>query len=301
MNVFLAIAVDNLADADSLSPIEKEDEEEEEVTMITKSKEELEKERCRRLRKRRRRRMRRRKAKLAAANAELLDSPENGDIRMKQFSSVDDSKESNSELSDEDEYDDIDDGDDDDIDDEEDDEDLPSDDDDDELNDNRYRSNNNKIGVNINDPIIEVDSDDNGQNLQEYTGARPRRLSEVNVSKKIPPIPKHSSFFIFSHTNRFRVMCHQIINHPQFGNIVLVCILISSGMLAAEDPLNATSHRNTILNYFDWFFTTIFTIEITLKTVTDGVILHKGSFCRSYFNLLDILVVCCSLISFGLP
>ncbi|KAJ6221645.1 hypothetical protein RDWZM_000190 [Blomia tropicalis] len=96
-------------------------------------------------------------------------------------------------------------------------------------------------------------------------------------------------------------MCHRIINHPQFGNIVLVCILISSGMLAAEDPLNATSHRNTILNYFDWFFTTIFTIEITLKTVTDGVILHKGSFCRSYFNLLDILVVCCSLISFGLP
>ncbi|KAH9527037.1 Voltage-dependent calcium channel type D subunit alpha-1, variant 2 [Dermatophagoides farinae] len=77
-----------------------------------------------------------------------------------------------------------------------------------------------------------------------------------------------------------------------------MCIIISSTMLAAEDPLNAFSYRNIILNYFDYFFTTIFTIEISLKTIAYGVILHKGSFCRSYFNLLDILVVCCSLISF---
>ena len=29
------------------------------------------------------------------------------------------------------------------------------------------------------------------------------------------------------------------------------------------------------------------------------MILHKGSFCRSYFNILDVLVVCVSLVSFG--
>lgn len=34
-------------------------------------------------------------------------------------------------------------------------------------------------------------------------------------------------------------------------------------MLAAEDPLQAQSYRNTILNYFDYFFTTVFTVEIT--------------------------------------
>ena len=33
------------------------------------------------------------------------------------------------------------------------------------------------------------------------------------------------------------------------NNIVLVCILISSAMLAAEDPLNADSSRNQVSNY----------------------------------------------------
>lgn len=31
-----------------------------------------------------------------------------------------------------------------------------------------------------------------------------------------------------------------------------------------------------------------------------GAFLHKGSFCRNWFNLLDLLVVGVSLISFGI-
>ena len=53
-----------------------------------------------------------------------------------------------------------------------------------------------------------------------------------------------------------------------------------------------------ILNYFDYFFTTIFTIELILKIIAYGFILHKNAFCRSGFNLLDMLVVAVSLISF---
>ena len=53
-----------------------------------------------------------------------------------------------------------------------------------------------------------------------------------------------------------------------------------------------------MLNYFDYFFTSIFTVEVCMKLVAYGFILHEGSFCRSGFNLLDILVVAVSLISF---
>jgi voltage-dependent calcium channel L type alpha-1D len=53
------------------------------------------------------------------------------------------------------------------------------------------------------------------------------------------------------------------------------------------------------LNHFDYFFTTVFTIEIALKVISYGMLLHDGAFCRSAFNLLDLLVVCVSLISFG--
>ena len=46
-------------------------------------------------------------------------------------------------------------------------------------------------------------------------------------------------------------MCHFICNHSYFGNVVLVCIMVSSAMLAAEDPLNSNSERNkvTILQF----------------------------------------------------
>ncbi|XP_068234730.1 muscle calcium channel subunit alpha-1-like isoform X2 [Palaemon carinicauda] len=127
------------------------------------------------------------------------------------------------------------------------------------------------------------------------------RRSPQNESSatKLQPIPKYTSFFIFTHTNRFRVFCHWVCNHSLFSNIILVCILISSGMLAAEDPLRSDSQRNTILNYFDIFFTSVFTVEICLKVTSYGFILHPGAFLRSAFNCLDLLVVAVSLISFS--
>nr|XP_037270737.1 LOW QUALITY PROTEIN: muscle calcium channel subunit alpha-1-like [Rhipicephalus microplus] len=330
LNVFLAIAVDNLADAESLTAIEKEEEEEEEDA------EEDEEERCKRLRQERKRRLRRRRrrrrmrkrrqqqrdveqngggasqdeaANEARANnngghsdkADVLASHMNHAPLIKiskekqektqvQITVEDTSADDGSvkhPVDQEESDDDDDDGSDEEDDDEDDDEDYGDE------------------GEELGDEEDEEDEEEDDEELDEESddesvkSARPRRMSELHMKTKIRPIPKASSFFIFSHDNRFRILCHKMINHSYFGNFILVCILVSSGMLAAEDPLRSTTHRNTILNYFDYFFTTVFTIEITLKVIAYGVILHKGSFCRSYFNLLDVLVVCVSLISFG--
>lgn len=78
----------------------------------------------------------------------------------------------------------------------------------------------------------------------------------------------------------------------------MVCILISSSLLGAEDPLYEDSPRNQLLNKFDYFFTSVFTIELTLKLTVYGFVFHEGAFCRSAANLLDLLVVCVSLITF---
>ncbi|CAB0032233.1 unnamed protein product [Trichogramma brassicae] len=127
--------------------------------------------------------------------------------------------------------------------------------------------------------------------------ARPRRLSEVEEGTPILPIPAGTSFFVFSQHNRFRVFCHWLCNHPNFGNFILGCIMISSALLACEDPIDPSSFRNKFLGYCDYFFTTVFTIEICLKTITYGFIFHEGAFCRSSFNILDLVVVCVSIIS----
>ncbi|KAG1949956.1 calcium channel, voltage-dependent, L type, alpha 1D subunit, a isoform X8 [Pimephales promelas] len=130
-------------------------------------------------------------------------------------------------------------------------------------------------------------------------GPRPQ-ISELVKKEKITPIPEGSAFFIFSNTNPIRVACHKLINHHIFTNLILVFIMLSSASLAAEDPIRNFSARNIILGYFDYAFTAIFTVEIVLKMTTYGAFLHKGAFCRNYFNLLDLLVVGVSLVSFGI-
>uniref|UniRef100_A0A8C4KVK1 Voltage-dependent L-type calcium channel subunit alpha n=1 Tax=Equus asinus asinus TaxID=83772 RepID=A0A8C4KVK1_EQUAS len=129
---------------------------------------------------------------------------------------------------------------------------------------------------------------------------RPRPLAELQLKEKAVPIPEASSFFIFSPTNKIRVFCHRIVNATWFTNFILLFILLSSAALAAEDPIRAESVRNQILGYFDIAFTSVFTVEIVLKMTTYGAFLHKGSFCRNYFNILDLVVVAVSLISMGL-
>ncbi|KAF8564900.1 hypothetical protein P879_01668 [Paragonimus westermani] len=139
-----------------------------------------------------------------------------------------------------------------------------------------------------------------GDDAEEGGGEENRDDQKDFSAQDSRTMPPHSAFFIFSDTNKFRIFCHNVVCLSHFGNIVLVCILVSSILLAAEDPLHASSHRNNILNMFDYFFTSVFTVEITLKMISYGFILHEGAFCRSAFNLLDLIVVCVALVSFVL-
>uniref|UniRef100_A0A2K5SDG4 Voltage-dependent L-type calcium channel subunit alpha n=1 Tax=Cebus imitator TaxID=2715852 RepID=A0A2K5SDG4_CEBIM len=169
-------------------------------------------------------------------------------------------------------------------------------------------------------PNPETTGEDDEEEPEMPVGPRPRPLSELHLKEKAVPMPEASAFFIFSSNNRFRLQCHRIVNDTIFTNLILFFILLSSISLAAEDPVQHTSFRNHILFYFDIVFTTIFTIEIALKILGNadyvftsiftleiilkmtayGAFLHKGSFCRNYFNILDLLVVSVSLISFGI-
>uniref|UniRef100_A0A8C9X347 Voltage-dependent L-type calcium channel subunit alpha n=1 Tax=Sander lucioperca TaxID=283035 RepID=A0A8C9X347_SANLU len=122
----------------------------------------------------------------------------------------------------------------------------------------------------------------------------------VPPKEKVLPIPEGSAFFCLSNTNPIRVACHTLIHHHIFCNLILVFIILSSCSLAAEDPIRAHSFRNNILGYADYAFTSIFTVEILFKMTVHGAFLHQGSFCRNWFNLLDLLVVSVSLVSFFL-
>lgn len=79
----------------------------------------------------------------------------------------------------------------------------------------------------------------------------------------------------------------------------MVVISLSSIALAAEDPVWEGAPRNKILNYFDYAFTGVFTIEMVLKIIDLGIILHPGSYLREFWNIMDAVVVVCAMVSFA--
>lgn len=113
------------------------------------------------------------------------------------------------------------------------------------------------------------------------------------------PILPYSSMFIFSSTNPIRVFAHDIVNMSYFEPFIMSIIVASSVSLAAEDPVLEESDWNMVLNYFDYAFTLVFTVEMLLKITDLGLIFHAGSYGRDFWNLLDAIVVICALIAFA--
>ncbi|XP_078424367.1 voltage-dependent L-type calcium channel subunit alpha-1C [Cetorhinus maximus] len=242
LNVFLAIAVDNLADAESLTSAQKEEEEEKERRKLARNsgpekstdneKQPIDEEK-------------------KAEKIELKTITADGDMPPATKIGLDDYQDEENEEK------------------------------------NPY-------------PTNEFPGDEDDDEPEMPVGPRPRPLSELHIKEKAVPMPDASAFFVFNTTNRFRVLCHRIVNDNIFTNLILFFILMSSISLAAEDPVRQDTKRNQVLTYADYVFTSIFTVEIILKMTAYGAFIHKGSFCRNYFNILDLVVVSVSLISFGM-
>lgn len=71
--------------------------------------------------------------------------------------------------------------------------------------------------------------------------------------------------YITLHLDRLRRFCHFVVNLRYFDLFIMIVICASSIALAAEDPVHENSPSNKILNYFDYVFTGVFTVEMVLK------------------------------------
>ncbi|XP_028301045.1 voltage-dependent R-type calcium channel subunit alpha-1E isoform X2 [Gouania willdenowi] len=108
------------------------------------------------------------------------------------------------------------------------------------------------------------------------------------------------SMFIFKPDNPLRRVCHYVVNLRYFEMSILLVIVASSIALAAEDPVATSSEWNKILRYFDYVFTGVFTFEMIIKMIDQGLILHDGSYFRDLWNILDFIVVVGALVAFAL-
>uniref|UniRef100_A0A287DEN2 Voltage-dependent L-type calcium channel subunit alpha n=1 Tax=Ictidomys tridecemlineatus TaxID=43179 RepID=A0A287DEN2_ICTTR len=222
LNVFLAIAVDNLADAESLTSAQKEEEEEKERKKLARTASP--------------------EKKQEVVEKPAVEETKEEKIELKSITADGESPPTT------------------------------------KINMDDLQPNENEDKSSYPNP--EAAGEEDEEEPEMPVGPRPRPLSELHLKEKAVPMPEASAFFIFSPNNRFRLQCHRIVNHTIFTNLILFFILLSSISLAAEDPVQHTSFRNHMTAY--------------------GAFLHKGSFCRNYFNILDLLVVSVSLISFGI-
>ncbi|CAF3656370.1 unnamed protein product, partial [Adineta steineri] len=150
-----------------------------------------------------------------------------------------------------------------------------------------------------NDPAVAKARAEEAARKREAEAAAEAEARKNAEARVIKPILEASSMFIFSSTNPIRRFCHYIVTLRYFDLLIMIVICLSSLSLAAEDPVHENSMRNKVLNYIDYAFTGVFTIELLLKIVDLGIIFHEGAYCRDIWNLLDAIVVICALVAFG--
>ena len=89
---------------------------------------------------------------------------------------------------------------------------------------------------------------------------------------------------------------------PAFDVFIAVCIVISSVLLALDDPATARdTPMNRVLFVCDVVFSILFSAEALLKIVAFGLLSRgKESYLRSGWNILDLVIVLISWVSFAL-
>ncbi|XP_028169286.1 voltage-dependent calcium channel type A subunit alpha-1 [Ostrinia furnacalis] len=126
-----------------------------------------------------------------------------------------------------------------------------------------------------------------------------KKEDEEEIPDGPKPMLPYSSMFILSPTNPIRRGAHWVVNLRYFDFFIMIVICLSSAALAAEDPVFEGSERNKVLNWFDYAFTGVFTVEMLLKIVDLGILFHPGAYLRDLWNIMDATVVICALVSFG--
>ncbi|EGD78396.1 voltage-dependent L type calcium channel alpha 1 [Salpingoeca rosetta] len=148
------------------------------------------------------------------------------------------------------------------------------------------------------------------QYANPLVGAAEQEKEEVELQNTVlcdvdnVPLRKHltravannKSLFCLGPRNSFRKFCNNIAYDNRFESVILLLILISSALLAAEDPVNLDAQINKDLETADIFFTSVFSLEMALKIVALGFI----PYITDPWNDLDAVVVLASVVSLAI-
>lgn len=105
------------------------------------------------------------------------------------------------------------------------------------------------------------------------------------------------SLYLFSPTNKLRQLLQRIVTTKTFDYIILFFIAFNCITLAMERPsISPTSIERQFLKYTNYMFTTIFTIEMLMKVIANGLVIGRQTYLRNGWNVMDGFLVVVSLV-----
>ena len=111
-----------------------------------------------------------------------------------------------------------------------------------------------------------------------------------------PPWPEEHSLYYFGPRHPLRCFCRDLIAKPQFDQVIIAAIIVSSICLALDSPrLDPESDLAHTLQTMDLFFTGLFFGEMMAKVITLGFLFTKDAYLKSPWNQLDFCIVMISL------
>ncbi|XP_078604572.1 voltage-dependent calcium channel type A subunit alpha-1-like isoform X11 [Branchiostoma floridae x Branchiostoma japonicum] len=138
---------------------------------------------------------------------------------------------------------------------------------------------------------------------RKYKHTVARRARTMAYYNPIPAqkncITDNRSLFILREDNIIRRYCKRITEWGPFEYFILLTIMANCVVLAMEDHL-PNKDRTPLaikLELTEPYFLGIFCVEAAVKIIALGFVLHKGSYLRNGWNIMDFVVVVTGLMS----
>lgn len=113
----------------------------------------------------------------------------------------------------------------------------------------------------------------------------------MSARKEIPDKLTKRSLLVFSVRNPIRKLATMLITHPQFDNVSLLLVAISTVALAIDNPLNTPDSTFVyVLSGLDMVLTGLFVVEVGVKVVALGFLFDKHTYLRNSWNAIDFVI-----------
>lgn len=116
---------------------------------------------------------------------------------------------------------------------------------------------------------------------------------DIIATNRTPPPTGPTSLFLFAADHPLRRLMLFLIEWPPFDYMILVTIIANCMVMASEHHLPGDDRTSmaTLLDHTEPVFLAIFCVEAACKIIALGFVLHKNSYLRSVWNILDFVVI----------